>query len=1069
MVSVEGRSETSCVKSHKVSDNPNSSNCLVVPLQSPSRNDNRPYVKAQLFDVSVFALLDCGANCSVVGNQAGSWVNNLVVFPTSFDHTTTADGSKQKVTGSVKLPLRIAGKTFFINALFVPNLNVSVILGVDFLKLFCVKLDFSEDEIHLKDPQFIKSELLLVDSNNGVSGRSKLSSNEQLRLTAISDKFRELGSRPLGRTHLMTHVIDTGNAKPFKSRQYNMSPYVMEKLKEEINKMLDLGVIRKSSSPWSSPVVMVRKKNGEYRFCFDGRALNAVTTPDRYPLPLLNNILNSLRNARYISSIDLAKAFWQIPLDESSRPKTAFSIPGVGQFEFIVMPFGLSTAAQAQQKLIDTVIGPALEPYVFAYLDDIIIVTPDIELHFKILNEVYERLEGAGLTVNFEKCDFCKSSLKYLGFVVNEMGLCTDPDKVSAMLEYPVPKTATEVKRFIGLFSWYRRFIKEFSTLVAPICDLIKGKKKKQPIEWTEEADEAFKNIKNVLVSAPVLAAPRFDLEFIVQSDSSDVGLGAVLTQIHPDGDEHVIAYASRTLSRAERNYSTSEKECLGLLFAVEKFRPYIEGVKFKAITDHYSLLWLRRLKDPVGRLARWALKLAQYDMELSHRKGKLHVVPDALSRIPSVDKDNLNVETIDVNASDDWYSKQLRNVDKFPEKYPDWRSDEGKLYKLLPCDNGVPFNATEWRLVVPLRDRQDVLKLCHDSPTAAHFGFFKTYKRVCELYYWPKMKKDIQKYVRMCKTCGAQKHPNGPKAGLMGRQKLVKHPFEIISCDLVGPLPRSKRGFCWLLVVTDWFSKWVMVQPLRRATHQEIINFLENTIFLTFGVPKYIMVDNGPQFISKAFKDFAKEYGVHKIWYNARYHPQVNFTERVNKVIGTAIRSYLTDNEHNQWDLHIFKLASAIRSAVHEVTQYSPNVLLFGRQIPLHGSFYGNQENDREVEVNTDSRNSYLENFESLKGVYDDIGDRLRKAYERNARAYNLRKKHIRFNVGDIVWKRNYVLSDASKRFSAKLAPRYIICTVSKVISPLVYNLANEKGVDIGNWHIKDIKPYFGEDEVAE
>jgi hypothetical protein len=318
--------------------------------------------------------------------------------------------------------------------------------------------------------------------------------------------------------------------------------------------------------------LIVTKSDGSPRFCFDGRKFNAITKKDSYPLPLVDRILSMLRDSRYISSLDLKSAFWQIPLEKSSREKTAFSVPGCGFFHFCRMPYGLSNAAQTQQRLMDRILGPELEPNVFVFLDDIIICSKTFEEHVQLLKEVNRRLSDANLTLNLKKCKFFRESLHYLGFVVDKNGLKTDPEKIAAVTNYPIPTNSTELKRLLGLCSWYRRFIPHFSSIAAPLNNFLKNKGKKLPINLDPAALQAFDTLKKALVSAPILSLPDFSLPFTIQCDASGYGIGAALTQIQ-DGAEHVIAYASRTLSKTERNYSVGEREALAVIFVIEKFR----------------------------------------------------------------------------------------------------------------------------------------------------------------------------------------------------------------------------------------------------------------------------------------------------------------------------------------------------------------------------------------------------------------------------------------------------------------------------------------------------------------
>jgi hypothetical protein len=389
------------------------------------------------------------------------------------------------------------------------------------------------------------------------------------------------------------------DAAPFRQYQYPLSPHLQKILNQEVDEMLKLDVIESSSSPYCSPVLLVRKAQGEYRFCFDGRRLNEVTKHDSYPLPRIDRILSLLRDAQYISSLDLRKAFWQIPLAEGSREKTAFAVQGRGLFQFKVVPFGLRNSAQTQQGLMAPFSAHNLNLTSSSIrIDNLIITTSDFESHCALLREVLERLKKANLTVNIEKSKFFQTSLKYLGYVIDSNGIRTDSDKVAAMTSYPRPNTTTEIKRFVRLCSWYRRFIADFSTLIASINELLKGRQKRQKIHWSAAADTSFDKIKEALSSAPVLISPDFTKPFVVQCDASDVGIGGVLTQ-EIQGEEKIVCFASRTLNRAERNYSVTERECLAVIFCVEKFRPYMERTKFTVITDHHSLLYLFRMKTP--------------------------------------------------------------------------------------------------------------------------------------------------------------------------------------------------------------------------------------------------------------------------------------------------------------------------------------------------------------------------------------------------------------------------------------------------------------------------------------
>lgn len=1036
----------------------------ISPLFYDKPGDNRPYIRFSVFDRTVTALLDSGANLSIIGELGLNFVNEcgLEVDKTANLSVTTADGVNQDVSGSVYIPISLQGTCKLIKMLVVPSLKHSVILGSDFCRAFSLNVNFYDNSWHIQSRNSDISNCVTTDYTSYTSpslcSLDHLSSDQNTIVTGIIEKFKEINSNSmLGLTNKLEFEIDTGDAKPFKERQYPMSPFMLRHLNTELDEMLKLGVVEPSLSAWNSPVLLVKKKSGEYRFCFDGRRLNSVTKTDAYPLQRVDRILSMLRDAKFISSIDLRKAFWQIPLDSASREKTAFSVAGRGLFHFKVVPFGLKNSAQCQQRLMDAIFGPELEPKVFCYIDDIIVTSSTFEEHIQTLNEVLRRLKAANLTINLEKCEFFKPSLKYLGFIVDGNGLRTDPDKVSCMVNYPRPTTTTEVKRFVGMTSWYRKFISHFSTLISPLNDLIKGKAKRQKISWTDQAESSFIRLKQALVSAPILRSPDFSKPFSIQCDASDTGLGGVLTQ-EIDGEEVVIAFASRSLSRCERNYAVTEKECLAVIFSIEKFRPYVEGTHFSVITDHYSLLWLQRMKEPSGKLARWAVKLQQFDFTLVHRKGKLNVVPDALSRMS---QNNISEITVTDEHKDVFYTSLIDKITKAPDKYPLFQVKNNLIYKYTY--NGIPFksNLKEWKLFVPKALRKSVMFTCHDPPDAGHFGFYKTFNKIKQSYYWPKMRQDILRYVRTCNVCAAQKIPtDGPK-GLMGTQKNVRFPFQILAIDIIGPLPRSSHGNSYVLVVADWFTKYSLIHPMRAATAINVVKFVENNVFLTYGVPQFIICDNGTQFAGHHFKNLAAKYKVQKIWYNARYHAQSNFVERTNKTIGSAIRSYV--KEHKNWDKHIHEIQYAINSATHEVTGFTPQFLNFARHIPIAGDYYGKVETTDGVELLANDRNEYAQDIKGISDTLKIVRKRLSSAYERNANYYNLRRRDVSYNVGDKIWRRNKVLSDATNKFSAKLAPKYVLCKIAGKVSRLVYRLENLNGTDAGRWHVNDLKPYLG------
>lgn len=1002
-------------------------------------------------ELPICGLLDSGSSVSILGNnthlpllEAGLTLN--MSDQRSF---VAAGGQHLQAIGYIEVPVNFANTTQVLKIFVVPNISTTLILGVD----FWIKFDLF--------PKNINYISLVNDAKNNKRLNNSVATyvhsykqlSEQQRTTAdnVISQFRNISSDTcgLGRTTLITHRIDTGEALPIRQRYYRMSPEKQRALCEQLDEMLQLDVVEPCDSAWSSPVILVPKKDGKMRFCLDSRKLNSVTRKDAYSLPYISEILDNLKDAKYLSSIDLYKSFWQIPIRKQDRQKTAFYIPNRGTFCFKATPFGLTNAPATQQRLVDLLFcGPEFEHKVFVYLDDIVIVSSTFEQHISLLLKVLSKLSQAQLTINFDKSQFFREELKYLGYVVNSKGLQVDPEKVEAILRFPPPTNKKEVKRFLGTASWYRRFVPNFSTLAGPLNKLTTtSKKRSTSFTWTPECEEAFSKLKNTLISAPVLSCPDFDQPFQVHTDASNFGVGGLLTQIK-DGIEHPIAYMSKSLSKPEQNYSITERETLAVILALEHWRCYLEnGKKFTVYTDHAALKWFLSLQNPTGRLARWGVRLSSFNLEFKHRRGKDNIIPDALSRA-------LPVSTISPSTNDQWYLNVYNGCLHSPTSFPNYVIKNNILYRFTK--SRYPLSTEfEWKQVVPSEERTQVILDNHATPLAGHLGVFKTLKRLNQRYFWPGMYNSVVEVLSKCDICIAHKHANHPPLGEMGRPKSCSRPFTMISIDLIGPLPPSRRQNTNILVVNCCFSKYCLIFPLRRATSEAVTKIMEDQVFLVHGIPSTVVLDNGNQFISSNLKNLFDKYKVPKVHYTPKYSPQVNSVERYNKTIITILSTFI-EQDQRSWDLLLPKVQFALNNSVSEVTGFTPSFLIFGRELVTCGSHYLDVDNS---DIIFQPREVYAENLGKLSGIFDKVQALLIQSHARNAGQYNLRRKAVEFNEGDIVWKRTFFQSDKEKYFTKKLAPKFTKCRIIKKKSPLVYELADMNGKPIGNWHIKDFK----------
>ncbi|KAG1945241.1 thy-1 membrane glycoprotein [Pimephales promelas] len=599
------------------------------------------------------AILDTGSTYSIV--QESCWQQlspNEVMQSSRGQSFSLANGHVQTALGKIAWQATVHGHDYPLRAYVMrdSDLAFSVVLGLEFLMTSGIRLDFKnstytlpEDSdtiysfntssplpmvsLHLALPLVPTTSTTLTAVKEVVS-RADASKAQKRQLEGLMLDWPTVCTDNLGQTTLIHHRIHTTDEIPVRKKAYPVSVTKQKFIDEEVENLLNKGIIRPSVSPWAAPVVLVPKKDGSTRFCVDYRGLNAKTPLDGFPMPQIQDILESLYGATIFSTLDLKSGYWQVGMDEDSIKKTAF-VTRNNQFEFVRLPFGLKNAAATFQRLMNNVLRDYLGKFCFVYLDDIVIYSGSIQDHFQHLKQLFAKLEASGLTLNLKKCSMLQKTITYLGHVISGEGVRTESSKIEAVRDFPVPKNVKEVQRFVGLASWYHRFIPHFSERAAPLYAL---KGKDAVWDWTVECQKAFDDLKSALQQAPVLMPPDFTKDFKVQTDASDIGLGAVLTQ-EVDGLEHVIAYASRLVHGAEKSYSTAEKECLAVVWAVEKWRQYLEGRNFEVLTDHSALTWVFNQPKPSSRLTRWALRLQSFNFTVKYRKGSCNVVPDALSR----------------------------------------------------------------------------------------------------------------------------------------------------------------------------------------------------------------------------------------------------------------------------------------------------------------------------------------------------------------------------------------------------------------------------------------------------
>lgn len=441
----------------------------------------------------------------------------------------------------------------------------------------------------------------------------------------------------MGLTDLVTHEIETGGNRPIRQGLRPQPLAMIPAIDQHLEEMLGQGLIEPSKSEWASNVVMVKKKDGTLRFCVDYRKLNSVTVKDVYPLPRIDACLDTLAGSQWFSTFDLRAGYHQVKLHPRDAHKTTF-LTRRGSFQFRVLPFGLCNAPATFERLMDLALSGLNYEVLLVYLDDIIVFSSDLEEHFRRMELLFQRLAAAGLKLKPSKCHLLQREVLFLGHRVNAQGISTDADKINLVDKWPVPRNLKELRSFLGLCSYYRKYVRDFARTAEPLHALTR---KGRRYEWTEECHQAFEQLQRDLHETPTLALPTCRDIFILDTDASETGLGAVLSKM-VDGEERPVAFASRLCSAAERNYNVTRRELLAVMFALKTFRQYLLGVKFTIRTDHAALQWLKKTPTPIGQQARWVEQLEEFDYDIQHRPGHRHGNADALSRRPmSVEPDS--------------------------------------------------------------------------------------------------------------------------------------------------------------------------------------------------------------------------------------------------------------------------------------------------------------------------------------------------------------------------------------------------------------------------------------------
>ena len=948
----------------------------------------------------------------------------------------------------------------------------------------------------------------------------------------------------------------------------------MNEEREAIENLKKQGVIRESNSPWASPIVLVRKKNGKIRPCCDYRILNKYTVKDAYPLPRTQDCLDAIAGSVFFSTLDMTSGYNQVPIKEEDIHKTAF-VTHHGFWEWTTMSFGMTNSPATFQRVMELALNGLQWTTCLIYLDDVIIFGKTFEEHLQRLDAVLARVEMANLKLKVEKCVLFTKEVEFLGHVVNQNGIKPNPHNTDKIAKWQVPETVTQVRQFLGLCSYYRRFVKGFATIAKPLTDLTH---KNATLVWTEECQKAFDTLKHQLLGENIMAYPQENGEYILDTDASEYGIGTVLSQIQ-DGKERVIAYASRSLNKAERNYCVTDRELLAVRYFTDYFRHYLLGRHFLVRSDHQALRWLFTLKNPKDRVARWIEILSAFNFSVEYRPGNKHGNADGMSRCINPkdcqcpDQDNLedlkcgpckkckrrasagedplrtNEQILrQVSSSQQtyfsmitvvfwqimiwissviWKSQNTRTeltLDRGSPNLPKQEQDRiGKVANLqepwfqgysnqelqarqerdppikqllqwkktgrrpsgVDVASASPEVRSYWnywdslelhgnllfkrasrrngigsylQFLTPKSLRQTVLQTMHNSLSGAHLGRRKTTERVAQRYHWFGLSEDVKVWISRCDICSSVKKPSKKLRAKMGDMRLGA-PMDRLSVDILGPLPLSRRGNKYILVVTDAFTKWVEIFPVPDQSAETCAKCIVNEVICRLGCSIDLHSDQGRNFESDLVKNLCKLLGIRKTR-TAPRNPKCNgVTERFNCTLVQMIKCFIKDDQ-TDWDENLSCLASAYRASVNETTQFTPNLLMLGREVMIpHEIIAGTQD------PTPTSYGDFVDALrQNLQKAHDTVRKYLKSHTERQIERTDPKINLHRYKTGDLVWCIQAPVAGLAPKLQRTYQGPYLVIKRFNDNDYLIQKNKQGKLVVLNHDHLK---PYEGEKQL--